>query len=163
VGTLHGGRADTCGLAHLTEDNIVTLRNARWLAALSLLGLALVARAEDREVKPTQDWKGTVADEAFLKSAPADGVITDAKAFKQLWEGWKIGEKLPEIDFKKEVVIVQTTRGSQLRVGSARLTDKGDLKVVAIATRDLRPGFRYAVLVLPREGVKSVNGKALTE
>jgi hypothetical protein len=32
-----------------------------------------------------------------------------------------------------------------------------------MATRDLRPGFRYEILVLPREGVKTVNGKPLRE
>jgi hypothetical protein len=70
---------------------------------------------------------------------------------------------VPEIDFKKEIVIVETTRGGSLRVGTLKLTDKGDLRVAAIATRDLRPGFRYAVLVLPREGVKSINGKEIKE
>jgi hypothetical protein len=35
------------------------------------------------------------------------------------------------------------------------------LKVLALATRDLRPGFRYQILVVPREGVKTVNGKLL--
>jgi hypothetical protein len=34
---------------------------------------------------------------------------------------------------------------------------------VGIATRDLAPGFRYAVLVLPREGVKTINGKELKD
>jgi hypothetical protein len=32
---------------------------------------------------------------------------------------------------------------------------------VAISTRDLRPGFRYAIKSIPREGVKTVDGKPL--
>jgi hypothetical protein len=49
------------------------------------------------------------------------------------------------------------------RPSSSCGTDKGDLQALAIATRDLRPGFRYAVLVVPREGVKTINGKELKE
>jgi hypothetical protein len=133
------------------------------LALLVLLGVVAATRAEDKQIKATRDWKGTVADETLQKKAPANGFITDAKTFKQLWEDWKIGDKVPEIDFKKEVVVVETTRGSILQVGSMKLTDKGDLRVVGIATRDLAPGFRYAVLVLPREGVKTINGKELKD
>jgi hypothetical protein len=133
------------------------------LALFAWLGLVATTQAEDKEIKATKDWKGTVADETLQKKAPANGFITDAKTFKQLWEDWKLGEKAPEIDFKKEIVIVETTRGSNLRVGSPKLTDKGDLRVLGIATLDLAPGFRYALLVLPREGVKSVNGKELKE
>lgn len=137
-------------------------------ALLGLLGPACSpARADDKdkpkEVKPTRDWQGSIDDEALQKKAPADRFITDAKAFKQLWADWKLGEKVPEIDFQKEVVLVETTRGGLLKVNTVRLTDKGDLQAVAIATRDLRPGFRYAVLVVPREGVKTINGKELKE
>jgi len=133
------------------------------LALLVLLGVVAATHAEDKQIKATQDWKGTVADETLQKKAPANGFITDAQTFKQLWEDWKIGDKVPEIDFKKEVVVVETTRGSILQVGSMKLTDKGDLRVGGIATQDLAPGFRYAVLVLPREGVKTINGKELKD
>jgi hypothetical protein len=30
-----------------------------------------------------------------------------------------------------------------------------------MATRDLRPGFRYVIATVSREGVKTVNGKQL--
>jgi hypothetical protein len=140
--------------------------NAGLLSALALWGLfGLVSAAgdQDKEVKPTKNWTGQVTDEALLEKLPPNGYITEAKAFKQLWDDWKLGEKVPEIDFKKNVVIVATTRGGNLRVGAVKLTDKGDLRVLAIATMDLRPGFRYAVLAVPREGVKSINGKEFKE
>src|SRR5215471_17619920 len=106
------------------------------LALVGLFGLVAVARAEDKEVKPTKVWTGQVADEALLEKRPANGYITEAKAFKQLWDDWKLGEKVPDIDFKKDVVIVETTRGSNLRVAAMKLTDKGDLRVMAMATLD---------------------------
>jgi len=55
-------------------------------------------------------------------------------------------------------------RGGKINLsilGAMQVTDKGDLAVLAIATRDLRPGFRYVVSAVPREGVKTVNGKDL--
>jgi hypothetical protein len=33
--------------------------------------------------------------------------------------------------------------------------------VGGFGTKDLRPGFRYVLGVVPREGVKTVNGKDL--
>jgi hypothetical protein len=51
-------------------------------------------------------------------------------------------------------------RGKLLTL-SASLDETGDLKALGLATRDLRPGFRYALISVPREGVKTVNGKEL--
>ena len=41
------------------------------------------------------------------------------------------------------------------------LDEKGDLKVLGAATMDLRPGFRYVIAVVRREGVRTVNGRKL--
>jgi hypothetical protein len=46
-------------------------------------------------------------------------------------------------------------------MGGATLDHKGDLTVLGFGTRDIRPGFRYVLGVVSREGVKSVNKKAL--
>jgi hypothetical protein len=52
------------------------------------------------------------------------------------------------------------TLGSKLRL-SATLDDKGNLEVLGMATSDLRPGFRYVIATVSREGIKTVNGKML--
>jgi len=57
-------------------------------------------------------------------------------------------------------VLVATTQGSILRLAPT-LDEKGDLRVVGVATLDLRLGFRYVIAVVSREGVKTVNGKEL--
>ena len=44
---------------------------------------------------------------------------------------------------------------------AVKLDDKGDLRVVALATRDIRPGFRYAIKSVSKEGIKTVDGKPL--
>jgi hypothetical protein len=122
--------------------------------------MPLDARAEAKALKPSPQWNGSIDDLALQKEAPANSCITDAKAFEKLWKAWKIGDKVPEVDFTKEMVVVATTRGGRLGF-AVRLDDKGDLQVGGFATRDLRPGFRYVVGVIKREGVNTVNGKEL--
>ena len=136
-----------------------------------LMGLAVVvllapqARAEKKAgekkaVKLVKEWKGSVEDADLAKDAPE--YIADAKSLEKLWKKWKIEGKVPEVDFKKEIVIVSTTVGSRLNL-SARLDDKGNLQVLGVATRDLVPGFRYVLATVSREDVKTVNGKELKE
>jgi hypothetical protein len=116
------------------------------------------ARAEKKAVKLEKEWKGSVDNEGLATNAPA--VIVDAKALEKLWKAWQIEEKVPAVDFKKELIIITTTSGSKLRL-SAGIDDKGNLEVLGMATRDLRPGFRYVIATVSREGVKTVNGKKL--
>ncbi|HWG47416.1 MAG TPA: hypothetical protein VN688_31925 [Gemmataceae bacterium] len=129
-------------------------------ALAAILMMPLDTRAESRVLALSQQWSGSIADLALKNEAPANGCVTDAKTFEKLWKAWKIGEKVPDIDFKTEMVVVTTTRGSRLRL-TVRLDEKGDLRVDGVATRDLRPGFRYAVGVIKREGVKTIRGKEL--
>jgi hypothetical protein len=127
--------------------------------ALALVGLApLAAHAQKKPVKPTKQWQGSVDDEKLLKDAPA--AVTSKKGLGKLWKAWKVADKMPEVDFTKEVVVLTTTRGSRVKL-AASLDDKGNLQVFGLGTRDLRPGFRYVLATVPREGVKKVNGKDL--
>jgi putative lipoprotein len=117
-----------------------------------------MAVAADRPIMPTESWKGSVDNEVLLGKPPL--VIAGATAWQTLWKDWRLEGKTPDVDFTKQLVIAQTTRGSVLNV-SAKLTDEGDLKVIGIATRDLRPGFRYVLWSVSREGVKTVDGQPL--
>jgi hypothetical protein len=69
---------------------------------------------------------------------------------------------MPNVDFKKQLVIIATTSGSKLRL-SATLDDKGNLAVLGLGTTDLRPGVRYVIATVSREGIKTVNGKKLPQ
>jgi hypothetical protein len=130
----------------------------------AVLGVALLLaptiRGEAKNVTLTQKWSGSVADEGLQKGAPENSCITNAKKFAKLWKAWKIGDKMPKVDFKKEMLILAVTSGSRLDL-SARLSDKGDLQILGIATADFGPGFRYVVGVVSRDGVKTVDGKQL--
>jgi hypothetical protein len=129
-------------------------------ALAAILMMSPDTRAESKVLTPSQKWNGSIADLALQKETPANGCITDAKTFEKLWKAWQIGDKTPDVDFKTEMIVVTTTRGGQVRL-ALRLDEKGNLNVGGLATRDLRPGFRYVVGVIKREGVKTVNGKEL--
>jgi hypothetical protein len=130
------------------------------LATLLVFGGLAFADEKPKELKPTNTWSGSIDDEKPLKEAPENGVIANAKDLEKLNKSWKFVEKLPEINFDKEIVLVSTTVGSKLTL-SATLDDKGNLKALGLATKDLRPGFRYVIISVPKEGVKTVNGKEL--
>src|SRR5262245_63167753 len=136
-------------------------RQGSLFAFVALMLVALLAPsvcAEKKEVKLIKQWTGSVEDEKLAKEAPE--VITDAKALENVWKAWKVGDKVPEVDFSKEIVIVATTPGSKISL-SPSLDDKGNLAVLGPATADLGKGFRYVIATVSREGVKKVNGKDL--
>jgi hypothetical protein len=129
------------------------------VAALALVGvMTAAAHAENKAVKSSKEWTGSVADEKLSKDAPV--FISDAKELAKLWTSWKVGDKVPDIDFNKEIVVVSTTVGSKLSL-SCKLDDKGNLQVLGLGTRDLVPGFRYVIATVSRDGVKTVDGKEL--
>lgn len=128
-------------------------------AAGLALALAAPASAEDKKEPAGVNLSGSVENTDLAKEAPAGGVIASQKAYEKLATAWGIKDA-PKVDFSKHLLAVATTRGSRLSL-NAKLDAKGDLKVVAISTRDLRPGFRYQIKSVSREGVKTVNGKEL--
>ena len=130
-----------------------------FLSAVMLLAAGVAVSAPTR-LKATNTWMGSIDDEKLAKEMPENGVITNAKDFEKLVKAWKVAEKVPEVNFDKEVVLVAKTVGSKLTL-KASLDEKGDLKALGLATSDLGPGFRYVIISVPKEGVKTVNGKEL--
>ena len=104
---------------------------------------------------PTKEFTGSVDDEKLAKSAPT--CIASTKALENLWKEWKISDTMPNVDFAKELVVVTTSRGSKLKMSLS--IEKGDLKVGGFGTLDLRPGFRYVLATVVRDGITTVNGK----
>jgi len=133
-----------------------------WLVGLVAVAAVVLftsdALAQKNAVKPIKEWTGSVEDEKLAKGAPES--ITSAKGLEKLWKAWKLPDKAPEVNFTKEIVILTTTEGSKLKLFAA-LDEKGNLRVGGLGTRDLRPGFRYVIATVSKEGVKTVNGKEL--
>ena len=140
------------------------------LASAFAAAVATVGFAGDKKEVPkdkkdapklTVDLFGSLDDEKLQNAAPANGVIASAKTWEKLALAWGIKDPA-KVDFDKEILVLATTVGSKLNL-STRLDDKGDLKVLGLATRDLRPGFRYAIKSVSKDGVKTVNGKELPQ
>ncbi|HZZ78474.1 MAG TPA: hypothetical protein VFE62_08145 [Gemmataceae bacterium] len=115
------------------------------------------ALAQKKKIEITKKWSGSVADEKASKPA----VITSAKGLEKVWKEWKAEGEVPKVDFDKNIIVTAYTVGSLLNVNAVNLDDNGNLTVLAIATRDFRPGFRYVLAVVRKDGVKTVEGKAL--
>lgn len=133
-----------------------------FLCVIGFVMIALVSTANAQDRKPLEtlkEWRGDNPNEGLAKDSPK--FITNAKDLEKLWKAWDIKEKPPEIDFSKEILLVETTRGSRLNL-KASLDEKGDLQPLGLATRDLRPGFRYVMITVNKAGVKTIAGKAIT-
>lgn len=115
------------------------------------------ALAQKKKVEITQKWNGSVDDEKAMKPE----AIVSAKGLEAVWKAWKVKGDVPKVDFEKNIVVAVYSVGSSLNMAGANLNDKGDLTVLGLGTRDIRPGFRYVLGVVSREGIKTVNKKDL--
>jgi hypothetical protein len=110
-----------------------------------------------KKVEIGEKWSGSVDDE---KAAKPD-CVTTAKGLEALWKAWKAPGDVPKVDFTKNIVVGVYSVGSKLNLASAILDEKGNLDAIGFGTRDIRPGFRYVLGVVSKDGVKTVNRKEL--
>ncbi len=132
------------------------------VTALAVVVLVPFAPAEEPKKEPaklTVNIFASNADAKLAKEMPENGVIASAKAWDKLAKAWGIKEPV-KVNFDKEILIVATTVGSRLNL-STKLDEKGDLKILGLATSDFGEGFRYVIKSVNKDGVKTVNGKAL--
>jgi hypothetical protein len=127
------------------------------VAGLALAAVPPRAAAQANKVEITRKWSGPVEDE----KAPRPECITSSKGLEAVWNAWKVKGDVPKVDFSKHLVVAVYSPGSRLDLSKATLDEQGDLKVVGLGTADFNPGFRYVLGVVSREGVKTVNKKAL--
>jgi hypothetical protein len=127
------------------------------LAGIALAAVAPPAVAQKKKVEITKKWSGSVEDEKAMKPE----CITSAKGLEAVWKAWKIEGEVPKVDFTKDLVVAVYSVGSKLNLAGANLDDKGNLTVLGFGTLDIRPGFRYVLGVVSRDGVKTVNKKDL--
>ena len=132
-------------------------RIAAALSAVALL-FAPVAADEPKPAKPTVELSGSIDDESLQNAMPATGVIVSQKGYDKLAKAWGI-QDAPKVDFAKEILVVATWKGSSFDIRTA--VKNGDLTIGGFGTKDLRPGFRWKVKSISREGIKTVAGKEL--
>src|SRR5262249_10230736 len=154
---------------HPLEETVMNWMHpvrARGLVAVGLaLVLASVAFAEDKKVRVEQEWKGgsnAKADDGLWKKAPEGGALAGPKALEKLWKAWNVSKEVPKIDLEKELLLVFAGPGPNIiTISDLVLNDKGDLKFNAAITERDGPGFVYKIIKVKRDGIKTVNGKAI--
>jgi len=130
--------------------------------ALLLFGtLSVSGLAAGEPVKPLNTWTGKPRSNELRKEAPEGGVIADKAKFEKLWKAWRGDEKVPAVDFDKNVIAVELANGPNVPMASFTLDERGDLNWRSFSTRVGGPGFGYAIAEVPREGVKTIKGKAV--
>src|SRR5262245_20226264 len=135
----------------------------RTVVGMVLAGVVLAAvappraQAQKQKVEVTKKWNGSVEDEKAIKPE----AITSAKGLEAVWKAWNVKGDVPKVDFTKNLVVAVYSVGSKLNLARATLDDKGNLEVLGFGTQDIRPGFRYVLGVVSREGVRTVNKKEL--
>jgi hypothetical protein len=110
----------------------------------------------------TNTWVGLLEDPALEKEKPARGFVNSAPEFVTLWTAWFGKEKMPEFDFDKKVVIVATSTKARIH-GLHLIDNKGDVEVYVGLIRGAPNECSYGLLAVDREGIKTIQGKALSK
>ena len=108
--------------------------------------------------QPLREFHGTTTEE--VTGPVPDELINDQAAYDGAWKKLGLKESPGEVDFANEVLFLATTRGSRINL---RLRDEGEgkLRVMAMATRDIRPGLRYVFGVFSKKDWKQINETSL--
>jgi DNA-directed RNA polymerase specialized sigma24 family protein len=115
-------------------------------------------------VEPVQKWSGVLKDESLRKVSPwgpTGSVLTQQRDFDQVWRKWRPDEKVPKIDFIKNLVVVVTSAGGYPVTAVPQRSAKGDLKLYSWAEVSAATGFGYQIAVLPRKGIRTFRGHRL--
>jgi len=93
------------------------------------------------------------------RTTPA-GYLGTSAAFGAVWQAFKPGEEVPEVDFSKHLVLFSRNATFYNRTSIAKVTLKdGVADFLAIETRSSMPiedKVGMAMAVIPREGVKAI-------
>jgi hypothetical protein len=130
-----------------------------------VLGLTLAAfldlsRAGEwpKSVKTEKTWGGEVKIELRNK---APGYIADKDAWAKFWKLYRGEEKLPEVDFKKDLIVVVVNQNPNDISIILEANDKGDLEVSYASTKIkfMNPTTcNYQIALIRRAGIKKING-----
>jgi hypothetical protein len=139
------------------------LASVNWLWLLLIGGLLClsvsVTQAAAREIQPLKEWRGRI-EKSLQPAAPAQGFLTNQADLDRLWEAWHIPGAKPVVDFKTQLLLVRTCNCSIIWI-APRLDDRGDLKIQVTVTKDIRPDAAYVMVLIPRQGIRTVEGKPL--
>jgi hypothetical protein len=122
---------------------------------------AQVGGPKPKEVPVLVAWGGMV-DHALTAKVP--GHIRTQAEWEKLWKLWRKGEPVPFVNFEEALVLVACSGDQNAVAVMPRLSAAGDLQV-AVATTLLESTNSktsgYQLAVISRQGIKTIDGKAL--
>jgi hypothetical protein len=147
-----------CGLATPPPVRRVSGRDAPIVSSDTASNVVQVPAGVERP------WSGIISDADKEKERPASGVIGTEKDFQDLWQSWRGNEELPKIDFAQLFVVVMTSKEDPLVGLSFEGPDaSGNIKLIPlVGPGKMHRGFSYVMMQVPRDGIKSVEGKPVT-
>ena len=134
---------------------------ARFACACCLWAYLSTVTLAATEVESSGAWTGKIRDPSLRKLAPESGFVADAETWKKIWLAWRPGEKLPEVDFATELILVATVPGPNLVRLRPTRDETGNVAFVVVGTKIGGPGCCYKLLKIDRLGITSVNGQPI--
>lgn len=119
----------------------------------------LIGHVGAQDIVPLKKIYGTNDQPGLDRLAPKSGVLVGELEWKGLWEAWKVPGRRPQVDFTKQLVIVQTVSGpNRMIIGPLSLDGAGDLSFQVSSTKMGGPGFGYVLIVTSKDRIQSVLG-----
>ncbi len=138
--------------------------NVFFLFAFLFISSTMAANHK-KELPILQSWRGDYPVSEFHrlpngKHAKGMGSISNMLHFKQVWNVFKPGEILPDINFQDHIIVFSRNVTFYNRMGIVKaLLRDGVVEVLTIETRSALPiedKVAMALAVIPREGVKFI-------
>jgi uncharacterized protein (TIGR03067 family) len=123
-------------------------------------------KGEAKPVAIQRSWEGILNNRNLLKESPPEGFVVDAKSWEIMWKSWRGKERMPEIDFEKQIALVLTVPGAnKISAPELRVDRAGNLKVPLPVSTLLPDDGRigYKIVLINRQGIQSVNGRPVAK
>lgn len=115
-------------------------------------------------VKIEQSWYGQI-DLKLRSLIPDRAYISNQADWAKLWQAYRGGEPLPQIDFDREIAIVYAINDPNSMSLNLSLTPTGDLQISIASTLVGYNGHTtcsYEFARIKRDGIKTIKGKPLS-
>jgi hypothetical protein len=113
-----------------------------------------------RSVRIYQQWVGFRPNGAPSFGLPKNGYVLDEETWEELWHAWRPTEKVPEVNFANEMILVGSLDGKTRVYLRATTTEEGQVTVSVNGSGNVK-GLSYSFAKVMRAGILSVNGERL--
>jgi hypothetical protein len=109
-----------------------------------------------RNAVVVKQWRGVLPiDRAPMRVSH----VTEAATLAKLWKSWEVSDPLPKVDFSRQIVLAAIVRSGLVKFMGPVIDADGDLKKNVVATPDVPNYWSWAISVVERDGVVSVDGE----